>query len=213
MASLRGVSSATAMQSSPSVFIEFLAVGTLGIAIGLTANGLSPQGLSLGRDYFLLAEQESLRAEHSGSEEALPPGEDTIADDLRGMGLGVTTFEEAKRAFEDPSYGYGLTIFIDARDESHYARGHIPGAWLFDHYRPERTLAQVTEAVAGAIHVIVYCNGGDCEDSTFAALTLKPGASNPDGVSVFVGGMTEWLNRGMPVELGDRMSGKTKEAP
>ena len=62
------------MQSSPSVFIEFLAVGTLGIAIGLTANGLSPQGLSLGRDYFLLAEQESLRAEHSGSEEALPPG-------------------------------------------------------------------------------------------------------------------------------------------
>ncbi|HXJ72678.1 MAG TPA: hypothetical protein VNM37_07485, partial [Candidatus Dormibacteraeota bacterium] len=53
----------------------------------------------------------------------------------------------------------------------------------------------------------VYCTGGTCEDSEFAALALREAGVAPDHLGVFVGGINEWTTLQGPIELGARNSG------
>ena len=99
-------------------------------------------------------------------------------------------------------------IFIDARDDHHYASGHIPGAWQFHHYRAENYLPAVLPVCLTALQVVVYCTGGDCEDSEFAAIMLREAGVPRDALSVYAGGITEWTANGLPVETGTRRSGE-----
>ena len=59
---------------------------------------------------------------------------------------------------------------------------------------------------------MVYCTGGNCEDSEFATLTLKEAGVPQERLSIYVGGMTEWVAEGSPVEVGERKSGKMRGA-
>ena len=58
--------------------------------------------------------------------------------------------------------------------------------------------------------VVVYCTGGACEDSEFAALMLRDAGVPRENVYVYVGGITEWIANGLPVETGARGSGQMK---
>ena len=100
-----------------------------------------------------------------------------------------------------------LFVFIDARDDRHYEEGHVPGAYQFDRYYPEKHLPAVLPACLTAMKVVVYCTGGSCEDSEFAALALKEAGVPQDRLLVYAGGMTEWGANGWPVEAGERQSG------
>jgi rhodanese-related sulfurtransferase len=103
-----------------------------------------------------------------------------------------------------------LIVFVDARNESHYEEGHIPDAYHFDHYYPEKHLAAVLPACLSAVKIVVYCGGGACEDSQLAAQTLKEAGVPAERLFVYAGGITEWSTNGLPVELGARKSGNIR---
>jgi rhodanese-related sulfurtransferase len=59
---------------------------------------------------------------------------------------------------------------------------------------------------------VIYCNGGDCDDSESAAITLRDvGIANPK-LFIYTGGITEWTTNGLPVEIGGRNSGNLRSA-
>lgn len=60
-----------------------------------------------------------------------------------------------------------------------------------------------------AQRIVFYCNGGDCDFSENAAITLRDSMGIPkEKVFVYGGGMNEWTTNGLPIELGARNSGQ-----
>ena len=113
----------------------------------------------------------------------------------------------AKAAFDDPLRQQGLVIFIDARGDDVYTAGHIPGSLQLDYYHPEKYLPTVLPACAVAQRIIVYCNGGECEDSEFSALMLRDAGVAAEKIFVFGGGIVEWRQREWPVATGSSDGG------
>jgi rhodanese-related sulfurtransferase len=183
---------------------EMLEVLVVGLLLALVANQVSPRGLSLRRDYFKAAS----RASHGGSatQREAPDGPATRIP-------GTVSAEEALRWFEDPGRLLGRVIFVDARKESAFREGHIPGAIAFDRFHPELTLPDVVLAATHAEMVIVYCLGGACEDSHHAADQLVEAGLDRAKVLVYAGGISEWTRRGWPTERGDRGVGAPHASP
>jgi len=69
----------------------------------------------------------------------------------------------------------------------------------------------VLGACQNAEKVVVYCNGGDCEDSQFAAVTLRDTGVPKEKLFVYPGGMAEWATNGWPIEIGARKSGVLRD--
>jgi rhodanese-related sulfurtransferase len=203
---------------------EGVLIVAIGLLLGLAANAASPRGLRIDRDYFPRAEpalQEPAPLVEPGASQPPPgigdppaagdsPGPDELAAAARLAEQGLTAifFEEARATFEDPLYAAGAWLFIDARNDDDYAAGHIPGAYQFDHFHMERYLDQILQVVPGATRVVIYCQGGDCEDSEFAALTLRDFVPDPSVLRVYVGGVLDWTAHEMPLERGARGSGQ-----
>lgn len=174
-------------------------VAVLGLFAALVANFISPRGLSLTRNYF--PEKETMPTATVPAAGAPGPGA------LSTNGLAVITTAQALELFHDPHYEQALIVFVDARDDQHYMAGHIPGAWQLDRYYPEKHLATVLPACMNATRVVVYCTGGECEDSHYAAQTLQEAGVPTEHLSVYASGMTEWEAKKLPVETGARHSG------
>jgi rhodanese-related sulfurtransferase len=195
-------------------------VAVVGLAMALAANQLSPRGLSLSRNYFPGGGKPIPKVEAStngvpssqGTNQVASGAPETLAARLQAKGLKPIEREAAVQAFRDPRYEAELIVFVDARDDQHYQEGHVPGAYQFDHYRPESYLPAVLPACQNAERIVVYCNGGNCEDSEFAALTLKANGVSLERLFVYAGGMTEWATNGLPVEIGTRKSGNLRNA-
>ena len=211
------------------VGVEALAVGATGLVVALAANGLSPRGLSLTRNYFpaaviapltsAVARGEgptSVAGAATGTAVVAPPVSTNITPTnalaVRLLGLGLQPVERAEvdRLFVDPMYAEERIVFVDARNDQYYREGHIPGAYQLDHYYATNYLPSVLPACLQAQTVLVYCNGGDCEDSEFAAITLIQQGVLQDSVRVYVGGMEEWIRSGRQIEIGERGSGNLK---
>jgi rhodanese-related sulfurtransferase len=64
-----------------------------------------------------------------------------------------------------------------------------------------------------AERMVVYCNGGDCEDSLFTAVTLKNAGIPGTNLWIYPGGLGEWSTNGLPVETGARKSGERLSPP
>lgn len=201
------------MRNAKAVVFEALLIAALGLAFALAANAISPRGLRLGRNYFPATPTPPAKSAvvHSGS---LPP-KTTPTDKagatllrLQQRGLQLISSNEVVELFRDPRYEQGLIVFIDARDDAHYAAGHIPGAWQFHHYRAEEYLPAVLPTCMTALKVIVYCNGGECEDSEFAAIMLRDAGVPRETLFVYAGGIVEWKAGRLPMETGARHSGQ-----
>lgn len=189
------------------VLIEALLVGAGAVAVALAANVLSPRGLTLGRDYFPPVVT-SAPAAAAPPAAGAPAGEATaVRQRLAQRGLNVASLAEVSAWHREASRGAAVVAFIDARSEAHYATGHIPAAWPFDHYRPERSLPMVLPVCLGAEKVVVYCAGGACEDSEFAAVMLREAGVPRERLFVFPGGLAEWTAGRLPLESGARGSG------
>ena len=102
---------------------------------------------------------------------------------------------------------------IDARHLANYRESHIPGAYLYDRYDKGADPSQLLAAAGVAERIIVYCNGGSCEDSEFAAMDLRQMGIDAAKLFVFVGGISEWKRSGGPLEAGDRASGNILTTP
>lgn len=203
---------------------ECLLVTGIGIVLALTANALHPSGVRLGRDYFPRrnppAAQPAAASQDEPTEPEPPPVQngpsaaalDRAAARIEQQGLQVMRHDKVVALFEDPLTREGYNIFIDARDDEAYTAGHIPGAYQLDHYHIEDYIDQVLPVCMSAMTIIVYCGGGQCEDSEFAALELFDRGVDPSRLFVYPGGMSLWEQSGLPIEKGTRGSGRISEA-
>ena len=188
-------------------------MAVIGAVLAFVANGVSPRGLQLRRDYFpgaKTAVQTPAGTNVAGmaSAQTNSPAE-VLAARLREHGLQLADSNQVMRLFRDPRRELNEVIFIDARDEEHYRAGHIPGAYLFDRFRPENYLTNVVAVCLMAQQIVFYCNGGDCDDSEHAAIMLRDSMGLPkEKVLVYGGGLNEWVTNGLPVELNARNSGQ-----
>jgi rhodanese-related sulfurtransferase len=210
-----------AKRESPVTHVVFegLVVGIVGLLIALAANAFSPRGLVLTRNYFpettvvrdLGMDAASTRGTNSPAANAAS-AQTPAAQRLVANGLQPIDGDTAARLASDPRCQQQLIVFIDARDEEHFLAGHVPGAFEFDRYHPEKYLMDVLSACQTAEQIVVYCNGGDCEDSEYAAITLRDAGVANQKLMVYLGGIMEWEARGLPVEIGQRQSGKLRGA-
>ncbi len=187
------------------------------MALAFAANALSPRGLTLTRNYFPTARAITAPGPVAGSGTILGdtnrvlPALEPLAQQLKQEGLGLADSNLVTRLYQDARYQTGSIVFVDARDDDHYQRGHIPGAYQLDYYHPAPFLGTVLPACQIAEQIVVYCNGGDCEDSKHTAIFLRDAGVPASKLFVYAGGITEWLTNGSPVETGTRQSGTLLE--
>jgi rhodanese-related sulfurtransferase len=195
------------MRTARTILVEALVVAVLGVAFALVANTLSPRGLRLSRNYFprvAAGSTVAIPAGGSAPSAVSSHGTDALSQRLAQRGLQLIGSNDVIELFRDPRYEQGLIVFVDARNDQHYADGHIPGAWQLDHYRPENYLPAVLQVCLTAMKVVVYCNGGECEDSEFAAVMLRDAGVPANNLWIYAGGITEWKAQGFPLEPGAR---------
>jgi rhodanese-related sulfurtransferase len=190
-----------------SIIGEGLAVTLAGLALAVLANQLSPRGLSLTRNYFPAIASTNLDIVRNvvATVTNLPPTE-TLEGELRAAGMQLAVSNQVIAWFADPRRLTGHIIFVDARNEGEYLAGHVPGAWLFDPYHPEKYFPVVLPAAQAAEVIVVYCHGGDCDDSVTAATLLKDVGIPGGKISVYGGGIGEWEALAQPVETGAQNS-------
>jgi rhodanese-related sulfurtransferase len=102
-------------------------------------------------------------------------------------------------------YARRNVLFLDARRSSVYRDGHIPGArsisvWEAD--ADEKVKALYAEGRDQSAPIVVYCSGGDCEDSHMLGEKLY--FVGFDNVLVYKDGFPDWEKRGLPVHKGDQ---------
>ena len=96
-------------------------------------------------------------------------------------------------------------LFLDARRSSVYKEGHIPGARSFPVWESDidaRVKAFFEEGRDQRAPIVIYCSGGDCEDSHM--LSEKLYFVGFDDALVYKDGFPDWQKRGLPVTKGDR---------
>jgi rhodanese-related sulfurtransferase len=198
-------------------------ISLAGIVIALVANGISPRGLRLSRNYFpqtqggsgaqaAALKREVGSAADRASNQTAPGISISAAERLKANGLQLVEGERVAELTQDIRYRQELVVFIDAREEAHFLEGHIPGAYELDRYHPERELAAVLQVCQGAEQVVVYCSGGDCEDSEFAAIMLRDSGIPNEKLFVYAGGIKDWRARNGATETGPRQSPSVREA-
>ena len=106
-------------------------------------------------------------------------------------------FADVQRLYENKA------LFIDARRSSVYADGHIAGArsvpvWEADVDRRVKSLYE--EGLDQRAPIVVYCSGGNCEDSHMLAEKLY--MVGFDNVLIYKDGFPDWQKRGLPVARG-----------
>lgn len=196
-----------------TIVVEAAIVVIVGLGIGLAANALSPRGLALSRNYFpggtnqVSAAPAQVQAVPAPAETNESPESAQISERLRGKGLQELKLNQVEILFRDPRSQDGRIIFVDARNQDDYQDGHIPGAYELDPYHPEKEMGTVLPICQAAEKVVVYCTGGDCEDSDTAALLLQDAGVPDQKLFVYGGGFAAWEAAHLPVETGARNSG------
>lgn len=111
------------------------------------------------------------------------------------MKAGHITIDEAKQAFD-----LQRASFVDARTKAKFEEGHIPGAIRLE----------LADFIAGQpaklgllpreLMVIVYCGGGDCDESERVAERLEGFGYRP--IFIIHDGFPGWQAAGHDVETG-----------
>jgi rhodanese-related sulfurtransferase len=93
-------------------------------------------------------------------------------------------------------YAQGV-LFLDARRTKIYEEGHIAGAqpmsvWESD--VDQKTVALLNEGRDQELPIVIYCSGGDCEDSHMLSEKLFGAGFN--NLLVYRDGWPDWVKRG-----------------
>lgn len=116
------------------------------------------------------------------------------ADSAGASGIRVVDLDEFEKMLKD-----GATVF-DARTENDYVEGHVPGAILFDYYQFGQYLEKVQPYLLEDGDIVIYCSSITCDDSELLARELY--SLGFTKLSIYKGGMSEWVEEGRPVEEG-----------
>jgi rhodanese-related sulfurtransferase len=98
----------------------------------------------------------------------------------------------------------GDVPFLDARRTSVYREGHIAGARPFSIWESDvddKVKTFFNEGHDTSQPIVVYCSGGECEDSHMLATKLH--MAGFDNALVYKDGFPDWQKRGLPVHTGD----------
>jgi rhodanese-related sulfurtransferase len=163
----------------------------IGACLAFIANYLSPRGLSLSRDYFPPAIPQETPETPAISENSTPP----LAHEFAGASRA-----EVEAFTRDPRFVMQKFLLIDARKLSTYQAGHIPGALQYDHFRPTENIAQIVPACLAAEKIILYCHGGNCEDSIFAARLLVGYGVPAARLAIYEAGFHDWQSADLPIQ-------------
>jgi rhodanese-related sulfurtransferase len=101
-------------------------------------------------------------------------------------------------------HGRKTVPFLDARRTSVYRDGHIAGARPFSVWEADvddKIKAFFAEGTDQSAPIVVYCSGGNCEDSHMLAEKLY--LVGFDNVLIYKDGYPDWVQRGMPVTKGN----------
>jgi len=93
--------------------------------------------------------------------------------------------------------------FLDARRTAVYLEGHVAGARsvpIWESSVDDGIKRLFEEGYDVNAPLVVYCSGGDCEDSHMLAERLHGFGFN--NALVYTGGYPDWQKRGLPVEKG-----------
>jgi rhodanese-related sulfurtransferase len=182
--------------------VDAVFVAGIGGLLALAANFFSPRGLSLHRDYFPAPAPAATGS--AAGPASTPPAAIASAARLTRRGFAVIALARGQELFRDARRAEGRIVFVDARDDRSFQAGRIPGAIQLDHYRLERHAAAVLAACLPAEQVVVYCHGGNCEDSELAAGDLRDLGVPAAKILIFAGGFEEWRRAGLPTEAGGK---------
>lgn len=192
-----------------STAFSAVAIVVIGALLGLGFNVVRTDvRLKMTRNYFRIAQGEGLpcdgalsrvqpRAEPSSSantdaqarERLLPEHPYTVV--TVGKVIDMVTSEAAFN---------GELVIIDARNETDYREGHIPGAYHIDNYNVDKYLPELRPLLEAASTIVVYCGGGECEDSIFLATELEYQGFCRDSLRLFEAGVAAWREADMPIE-------------
>lgn len=95
----------------------------------------------------------------------------------------------------------GTAVVLDARAETFFGRGRVPGARNVPGEGEGTALPDGVLALPRDRTLVVYCEGGDCLSSLALAKRLHDAGFRD--IRVFGGGWEEWRGAGLPEE-GDR---------
>jgi rhodanese-related sulfurtransferase len=159
------------------------------VAIAFAFNEFNPKGIDVKRQYF---------PPLPAATPAQGPAHSTPAAGGTQPRLRFINTEEAKKYFESADYLNRNVVFIDARDETRFDKGHIPGALLIDYYNLKGTLSTALSYLSPEKTLIVYCTGGTCQDSRYVAYVLWDYGFRK--ILIYEDGFDCWAHDKLPVE-------------
>ncbi len=187
--------------------IEMLVLGVIGLALGIGANAVRGSGSIRWTKNYLDKGPAPVDPDGSAAE-AMAERPDTLVHAPSGEQTNVSkrlrhpyrtiTLEELTEGFTHPDEAVGHYVFVDSRRKTTYDQGHIEGAIQCDPYHVADCIDRVLDRTRGAEKVIVYCNGGKCEDSIFMCRELRAADVPSEAIFIYPGGWTEWRRKDMP---------------
>ncbi len=172
----------------------------LASAVALAANAKrGKNSIDLDRKYFGV---ESPAPEPNQPRPTTDPNSTTSTGEEHKFPFRVMDIQGIKEAVGDARLQTGEIVIVDARADEPFQAGRVPGSIQFDYYRAEYYLDTVLPRIMAAQQVIVYCNGGACEDSIltcnhFVSLGIPEGH-----LCLFKDGWEAWKKSGLPIETG-----------
>ncbi len=213
------------MNSVVRLVVEIVILVGLASTVALAFNSVRDRGLRLSKNYFEKpaitgdlapsvagvspAGPEEVRSTSGQIAKELPPAsrqpaevksEPAPASSHAEHIFQVARFQDVIELYNDTLYGQGIYFFVDARNEEQFANGTIPGARLLNPYYAEDYLPDLLPELEVAERVVVYCQGGDCEDSIFACRELLNAGIPFESIYLYEGGMEDWEKNDGPVE-------------
>lgn len=166
---------------------ELLLIGLIGLALGAAYNGARAKGaLSWTKDYF-----------------AIPDSADSLYQEI-----GIDAIVDI---VGDPDYDRWSYVFVDARSAKAFADGRIYGAircWQAD---LADCIELVLDPAMGADKVIVYCNGGKCDESKYMCRELAARGVPRESIYLYAGGWDDWIANEMPAEVDEVVAEEVSE--
>ena len=101
-----------------------------------------------------------------------------------------------KEAYE--LYNKGEAVFLDARAEEEYRKGHIKTAMNLPYTFPIKKKFEIISPIPKKVVLVSYCDGAECNASEGLAIDLAQLGYKK--VMIFFGGWKEWNNAVYPVD-------------
>jgi rhodanese-related sulfurtransferase len=107
----------------------------------------------------------------------------------------VISLEEAKALCSDKG-----AVFLDARSEADYARGHIRCAQNIPWQSFNQYFDRIWDKIPDQTWIVTYCDGEHCSLSEDLARELV--SMGYEKVRVLLNGWTRWREAGLPINIG-----------